>query len=244
MKLSAHQTAALLIIGNEILSGRTREANAWLAARRLFARGCKLKEIAIVPDERNAIIGALNRLRTAFDAVITSGGIGPTHDDITMECVAAAFDAPLLEHEATLALMRAHYGEDRLNPGRRRMARLPAGAHPIVCARSIAPGAHIGNVYVLAGVPEIFASQLDAVVDEFGGRGFMRKEIEVRLPESRFAAALADIQRQFPDVEIGSYPQHCGDRPQGKICLSAQDEARLAQACDAVRVMLERISPS
>ena len=238
MSPRTHQTAALLIIGNEILSGRTRDANGWRAATRLFERGCRLGEIAVVPDEAERIVAALERLRTDFDAVITSGGIGPTHDDITMECVARAFGVPLLEHAETLAVMREHYGEEGLNPGRRRMARLPRGARPIICERSIAPGAHIGNVYVLAGVPEIFASQLEAILPEFGGEGFLRREIEVSLPESAFARPLGRLQSRFPDVEIGSYPSRCGDRPCGKICLSSRDAARLDAAEAEVREML------
>jgi len=234
-----HRTAAVLVIGNEVLSGRTREANAWLVARRLFARGCRLREITVVPDERDAIISAVNRLRAACDAVITSGGIGPTHDDITMQSIADAFGVPLADHAATLAAMVRHYGAAHLNDGRRRMARLPAGATPILCEKSLAPGAHIGNVYVLAGVPEIFASQLETILSGFGGRPFLRRQLDVDLPESSFASALDDIQRHFPSVEIGSYPQRCGGRPRGKICLSSQDAGQLKAAVAAVSEMLK-----
>jgi len=237
----AHQTVAMLVIGNEILSGRTREANAHLAARKMFARGCRMGEIAIVPDRRANIVNALNRLRHGFDALITSGGIGPTHDDITMQCVADAFGVPLLEHDQTLTLMREYYGAEGLNEGRRRMARLPRGAKPIICDKSIAPGAHIGNVYVLAGVPNIFASQLEAILPEFGGRPFMREEIEVHLPESRFAAALTALQKRFAQVEIGSYPGRCGPEPCGKICLSSQDADALRRAKHAVEAMLQQL---
>lgn len=231
----------MLVIGNEVLSGRTREANAWLAAQRLFERGCKLREIAVVPDEAAAIVNGLNRLRNCFDAVITSGGIGPTHDDITMEAVADAFGVALLEHADTLAAMRRFYGEGQVNPGRRRMARLPDSARPIICEKSIAPGAHIGNVYVLAGVPDIFASQLDVILEDFGSRPYRRREIEVQLPESAFAKALGDIQQQYPEVEIGSYPHRCGPNSYGKICLSSQDEAALGLALNAVEAMLRDI---
>ncbi len=232
-----HATAAILVIGNEVLSGRTREANAWLAARRFFTRGCKLREIVVAPDEREAIIGALNRLRGAFDAVVTSGGIGPTHDDITMECVAEAFGVPLVEHADTIAAMQARFGKD-FNAGRRRMARLPEGARPVLSPKTIAPGAHIGNVYVLAGVPDIFASQIEEILPDFGDKPFHRLEIEVRLPESRFAAALGELQQAFDDVEIGSYPGRCGPDPFGKICLSGADPDRLDEAARRVREML------
>jgi len=237
--MSKHQTAAMLIIGNEILSGRTRETNGWLTAQQLFDRGCKLAEIAIVPDIQHTIIESLNRLRDSYDAVITSGGIGPTHDDITMAAVSEAFSVTLTEHPATLAAMGRHYGVGNLNPGRRRMAMLPRNAEPIVSEKSIAPGAHIGNVYVLAGVPNIFASQLNTILPEFGGDPWQRREIEVDLPESSFASALALMQDDFSDVEIGSYPSQWGAKPQGKICLSSQNEVRLKEAEERVCAMLE-----
>jgi len=233
-----HQTAAILVIGNEILSGRTREANAHLAAQKLFERGCKLSEIAVVPDIDSSIINTLNRLRSSFDAVITSGGIGPTHDDITMECIARAFDVPLIEHRYIVQAMTEYYGADGLNDGRRRMSRVPQGAHLIRCEKSIAPGGRIGNVYVLAGVPGIFASQLEEILDDFGGKAFKRVEVEVCLPESSYAAALNRIQADFPEVEIGSYPGTFGQRPCGKICMNSQQPEALLKARQAVEAML------
>ncbi|TLS73670.1 competence/damage-inducible protein A [Mariprofundus erugo] len=236
-----HQTAAILVIGNEVLSGRTREANAWLAAQNMFACGCRLCEIAVVPDQHDAIVSTLNRLRNSFDAVITSGGIGPTHDDITMEAVADAFAVPLIEHRFIVEAMTARYGADGMNDGRRRMTRVPQGSCLIRCEKTIAPGAHIGNVYVLAGVPDIFASQLDAIIHDFGDRPFHRREIEVKLPESLFAAPLEAIQQQFDDVEIGSYPGRCGPDPCGKICLSSQNPDRLQQAFEQVSSMIDTL---
>lgn len=235
----AYQTAAVLVIGNEVLSGRTREANAWFAAQKFFDSGCKLKEVAVVPDELPVIVETLNRLRNSFDAVITSGGIGPTHDDITMDAVAEAFGVPLLEHEETLALMRERYGDKNMNDGRRRMARLPQGAEPILCDCSICPGAHIDNVYVLAGVPYIFESQLLTLLDRFGDTPFIRREIVADMPESVFAKALTAIQADHRDVEIGSYPTMCGKKPSGKICLSGQDAEKIDAAESAVLKMLE-----
>lgn len=235
-----HQTVAILIIGNEILSGRTREANAYLAAQKMFERGCKVNEIAIVPDIKNDIIQTLNRLRHRYDAVITSGGIGPTHDDITMDAIAESFGVTLLEHQGTIAKLHDYYG-NAINAGRRRMARLPENAKPIICEKSFMPGAHIGNVYVLAGVPEIFDSQLTTFLNDFGGNPYIRHEIEVNIPESLFAKALTDIQEQCPDVEIGSYPKLCGKEACGKICLSAQDETLLYYAQGLVTSMLHSI---
>ncbi len=236
-----HLTAAILVIGNEVLSGRTREANAYLAAQEMFARGCKLAEIAIIPDEHDSIVQTLNRLRAAYDAVITSGGIGPTHDDITMQAVADAFGVGVIEHKFIVKAMVDYYGEDGMNDGRMRMTRVPAGSTLIRCEKTIAPGIRIDNVYVLAGVPDIFASQLASILDDFGDTPYQRHEIEVHLAESQFAAALTAIQQQFDDVEIGSYPAHCGPNPDGKICLSSQHPAHLQQAIEQVEAMLRQL---
>jgi len=241
--MSKHETAAILVIGNEVLSGRTREANAYLAAQQLFERGCKLAEIAVIPDVDEAIVSTLNRLRHQFDAVITSGGIGPTHDDITMESVARAFDVELIEHRFIVQAMQEYYGEEGLNDGRRRMTRVPATARLIRCEKTIAPGVQVDNVYVLAGVPDIFASQLDSILDDFGSVPYQRQEIEVALPESLFAAELTTIQDHYNDVEIGSYPGRCGPNPCGKICLSSQNPERLQQAVAKVESMLEHWQP-
>jgi molybdenum cofactor synthesis domain-containing protein len=237
-----HQTAAILVIGNEVLSGRTREANAWLAAQRLFDLGCRLEEITVVPDRLDAIADALNRLRRRYEAVITSGGIGPTHDDLTMEAVAAAFGVPLVEDAAIVRIMQDRFGPEGLNESRRRMALMPQGTQLIRCDKTIAPGAHLDNVYVLAGVPEIFASQLEAILPEFGGAPYIRREIEVPLRESLFAQALEAIQKQFADVEIGSYPSHFTHPASGKICLSGRDATRLEAAESAVRAMLSALT--
>ncbi|MDQ6958683.1 MAG: molybdopterin-binding protein [Mariprofundaceae bacterium] len=240
--MDKHQSAAMLIIGNEILSGRTRDANGWLTAQKLFDCGCRLAEIAIVPDIQHTIVESLNRLRNGYDAVITSGGIGPTHDDITMSAVADAFGVKLIEHRYIMQAMNEYYGKDGMNEGRRRMSRVPEGARLIRCEKTIAPGAHIGNVYMLAGVPDIFTSQLDAILPDFGGTPWQRREIEVALPESSFANMLSRIQAEFPEVEIGSYPSQCGQRPQGKICLSSQNPAQINEVENRVRMMLETLA--
>lgn len=241
--MSTHRTAAILVIGNEVLSGRTREANAYFAAQKLFDRGCKLSEIAVVPDEREAIVSTLNRLRQRYDAVITSGGIGPTHDDITMDSVAAAFDVELIEHKFIVRAMTDRYGEEGMNEGRRRMTRVPKGSRLIRCEKTIAPGARVGNVYILAGVPYIFESQLESVLSDFGDgeHPFIRREIEVELRESVFAGSLEEIQAHYDRVEIGSYPRMCGNKPCGKICLSSQDPDALESAFTEVEAMLERL---
>jgi len=239
-----HHSAAILVIGNEILSGRTHEKNAHLAAQKLFTRGCKLKEISVIPDEGSRIIKAVKQLGRSYDAVITSGGIGPTHDDITMQSIATALDVSLVEYNEIIRLMQDAYGQDQLNPGRRRMASLPVGAKPIRCRNSIAPGAHIENIYILAGVPEIFASQLEIILPDFGDSPFYRREIKVSMAESIFSEALGRLQGEMPEVEIGSYPSHCGSTPRGKVCLSGNDNALLDRAEANVRAILARLEMS
>jgi len=235
-----HHTAAILVIGNEILSGRTHEKNAHLAAQKLFECGCRLGEILVVPDDESRIVEGIKRLISCYDAVITSGGIGPTHDDITMQSVAKAFDVELAEHQGVIGVMQDAYGQDNLNSGRRRMARVPRGSRLIRCKKSIAPGVRLNNVYVLAGVPDIFASQLETILPDFNGQPFLRREIEVSLPESLFASELSQLQQEFQEVEIGSYPSRCGNLPAGKICLSSKSPARL----DAAELVVKEIIAS
>ncbi|MDX8413805.1 MAG: molybdopterin-binding protein [Mariprofundales bacterium] len=232
-------TAAMVVIGNELLSGQTCEGNVHVVAKALFARGCRLREVAIIPDDHQTIVDTLHRLRSQVQAIITCGGIGPTHDDITMAAVSAALGVPILTHDSTLELMRLHYGEDQLNDGRRRMAQLPQGAVPIICPKSIAPGAAVDGVFVLAGVPAIFCSQLDAVLPQFGGATIHRHAIEFHGFESEFYLSLAQIQRDFPDVEIGSYPKLCQGNPWGNIVLTSCDQAALDRASQRVEVMLK-----
>jgi len=234
-------SAAMVVIGNELLSGRTREGNGHLVAQRLFERGCVLREVAIIPDDHAVIVATVRRLQQVADAVITSGGIGPTHDDITMEAIAAALNVALLEHSDTVQLMRDHYGEDQLNAGRRRMARLPAGATPIICAKSIAPGAALDGVFVLAGVPAIFDSQLETILPLFGGEKILRYEIPFHCFESSFYRQLAAIQQEFPHVEIGSYPKLCAGDPHGAIAISGRDARLVEQAKVAVETMLQAL---
>ncbi|MFQ5356143.1 MAG: competence/damage-inducible protein A [Mariprofundaceae bacterium] len=232
-----HHSAAILVIGNEILSGRTHEKNAHLAAQKFFECGCRLGEILVVPDIESRIVEGIKRLISCYGAVITSGGIGPTHDDITMQSVAKAFDVELAEHQGVIGVMQDAYGQEMLNSGRRRMARVPRGSKLIRCEKSIAPGVRLDNVYVLAGVPDIFASQLETILPNFGDQPFLRREIEVSLPESLFASELSQLQQQFPEVEIGSYPSRCGKRATGKICLSSKVEEHL----DAARLAVKKI---
>lgn len=204
---SGNPTAAILIIGNEILSGRTQDVNVQFIAQRLAALGIRLQEVRVVPDIAARIIGAVNELRAAYTMLFTTGGIGPTHDDITSECIAAAFGVPWELHEETDAEMKAHMGE-RYNEARQRMATMPRGAVPIRNEASIAPGFTIGNVHVMAGVPRIMQSMLKALEPQLprGEAIQMRAVHGMGVMEGGIAAGLSAIQDRFPQLDLGSYP--------------------------------------
>jgi molybdenum cofactor synthesis domain-containing protein len=201
-------TAAILIIGNEILSGRTQDINVQFLAKRLAARGITLSEVRVVPDIPNRIIDAVNTLRASYDMLFTTGGIGPTHDDITSECVAAAFGVPWEIHPETFETMEAYIGREKFNAARQRMATMPRGSVPIPNAVSMAPGFTIGNVHVMAGVPKIMQSMYDALEPSLpeGTPIAMRAVYGMGVMEGAIAAGLSAIQDRFANVDLGSYP--------------------------------------
>jgi molybdenum cofactor synthesis domain-containing protein len=201
-------TAAVLIIGNEILSGRTQDVNVNFLAKRLAARGISLQEVRVIPDVPDRIIRAVNELRAAYENVFTTGGIGPTHDDITSECVAAAFGVPWEAHAETFAAMEAYMPPGQFNAARQRMATMPRGAVPIPNAISMAPGFTIGNVHVMAGVPRIMQAMYDALEPSLpqGTPIAMRTVYGLGVMEGAIAAGLSAIQDRFANVDLGSYP--------------------------------------
>ena len=202
-------TAAILVIGDEILSGRTREGNAHYLAGELTRAGIDLREIRVVPDDHEGIAAAVNALRAAHDHLFTSGGIGPTHDDITADAVAAAFGVAIGVREDARALMAAHY-EARgveFNAARMRMARIPEGASLIENPVSIAPGFTIGNVHVMAGVPNVFQAMVASVLPTLtGGQPLLSQSLRLMRPEGAVAEALGALAAAHPGVSIGSYP--------------------------------------
>jgi len=199
-------TAALVVIGNEILSGRTRDANIQFFAASLGKIGVPLVEVRVVPDIESEIVDALNTMRTKVTYVFTTGGIGPTHDDITAASVAKAFNVSLVRHQPSADKMEQHYG-DKLNSARLKMADLPEGAEPIETRVTSAPGFLIGNVYVMAGVPIIAKAMFDTVAGSLSrGAPIQSRYVEAHMGEGDLADALTTIQSDFPDVDIGSYP--------------------------------------
>lgn len=206
---SRRWTAALLIIGDEILSGRTQDKNISQVAIWLNEQGIRLAEVRVVPDETGRIAEAVNALRAAHDYLFTTGGIGPTHDDITVDAIAAAFDVPVIVHPEARKILEDYY-RDRpggLTEARLRMARTPEGAELLRNPYSGAPGVKMGNVYILAGVPDIAASMLEALTGKLqGGRSVVSVTVGARAAESDVADLLRETEGAHPGVAIGSYP--------------------------------------
>ncbi len=202
-------TAAVLVIGDEILSGRTKDKNIGYIADHLTAIGIQLKEVRVVPDEEVEIVGAVNALRARYTYVFTTGGIGPTHDDITSDCIAKAFGVGIDVDPRALAIMKPHYEKRGLEmtPARLRMARLPFGSELVANSVSVAPGFRLGNVIVMAGIPNIMQVMLDAVTPQLKtGRKMLSSTIELLRPEGEIAEMFGAHQQEFPDVSMGSYP--------------------------------------
>ena len=224
-----------LIVGNEILSGRTREGNLAVLAEMLNARGARLAEARVVRDDSAAIVSALNQMRRAHDFVFTSGGIGPTHDDITTEAVAAALGVAAEEHPKALEKMRREYARRNLEltPARRRMALAPLGAAPLGAEVPGAPGYRAENVFVCAGVPWIFEKMAAAAVAQIpAGKPRQSRSIRVEAPEGFFAAALGEAQTRHPAVEIGSYPRDDGGILYCNIVFAGDDAERIGRAAE------------
>lgn len=202
-------TAAMLVIGDEILSGRTRDANMFYLAGELAQHGITLSEVRVVSDDEPSIIAAVNALRASHDHLFTSGGIGPTHDDITADAIARAFGAEITIREDARALLQAHYDRAGLefNAARQRMARIPAGAVLIDNPISTAPGFSLGNVHVMAGVPNIFQAMLASLLPTLtGGQPLLSQSLRVNRGEGDIATPFAALAADFPDLSMGSYP--------------------------------------
>ena len=232
-------SAVLIIIGNEVLSGRTRDANLQFIAARLVEIGIRLAEVRVIADKVEAIVAAVNQARAAHDFVITTGGIGPTHDDITSASVARAFGVALVRHPRALALLQSHYRDGNLNEARLKMADIPEGAHLIHNPVSAAPGFQMENVFVLAGVPSIMQAMFDGIRDRLsGGRKVASKTITAFITEGDLAGPLGRLQDDFPAVEMGSYPFFRTGRFGSSLVLRSTDGAELAAAAEALRAMI------
>lgn len=237
-------TAAVLVIGDEILSGRTQDQNSHYIAKYLADIGVDLREIRVVPDVEAEIVAAVNALRARYAYVFTTGGIGPTHDDITADAIARAFGVGIEEDPRAIDMLLERIRPDQLNEARRRMARIPLGADLIENNVSKAPGFMIGNVIVMAGVPMIMRTMLDAAAPRLrtGARVLVETIEADAIPEGRYAKDLAALAARFPEVSIGSYPQFSSAGVRNQIVLRARDASKLGAAAAATREMISRLT--
>lgn len=238
----ANPTAAMLVIGDEILSGRTRDANMHYLAGELTGHGIDLKEVRVVADDGDAIVAAVQSLSRRFDHVFTSGGIGPTHDDITADCMARAFGRRIDIRDDARALLEAHYqrtGLD-LNAARLRMARIPDGADLIDNPVSVAPGFTIANVHVMAGVPAIFQAMVASVLPTLtGGAPLLSQTLRVNRGEGDIAALLARIAAEYDDLSVGCYPFQVNGVFGANVVVRGADGARVEEAVTRLAAELD-----
>jgi molybdenum cofactor synthesis domain-containing protein len=245
MKTDNTVTAAMLAIGDELLSGRTKDKNIGHLADMLTLAGIDLREVRIVGDEQDDIVAALNALRSRYDYVFTSGGIGPTHDDITADAIGAAFELPVIHDEKAMQLLAAMYERRGIefNEARKRMARMPEGSQHIDNPISTAPGFVIGNVHVMAGVPNIFQAMLDNVLPTLRtGAKMLSRTVKCPYGEGDIGAPLAAVQKAHPETVIGSYPKFDGTSFTTDLVIRAREESALDAAEAAVRAMLDDVS--
>ncbi|MEW7006731.1 competence/damage-inducible protein A [Lentilitoribacter sp. EG35] len=238
-------SASALAIGDELLSGRTRDKNIGHLAVTLTSIGVTLREVRIVQDDERAIVEALNDLRSKYDYVFTSGGIGPTHDDITADSISKAFDLPCIYEDKAMELLSAHYKQRGLEftAARQRMARMPEGAVHIHNPVSVAPGFHIKNVYVMAGVPKVFEAMLSNVIPALKtGTILLSDSIISFHGEGDIGTPLGDIQNDNPDISIGSYPKFTQDGGySSEIVVRGLDNEKIAKAILEIKAMLNSL---
>lgn len=237
-----NKTAALIIIGNEILSGRTQDKNAQFLAKELGLIGVTFSEIRVVPDKENEIIFAVNELKKKYDYIFTTGGIGPTHDDITSSSVAKAFGKKLMRNVEAVNLLKSHYKPEDLNEARLKMADIPEGATLIENPVSKAPGFILENVFVMAGVPSIMQAMFAGVKHLLKtGAPVKSKTISTNLTEGLIAKGLTEIQNGFSDVEIGSYPYFKDGKIGVSLVARGLDDEKITIASKKIEEMLKSL---
>ena len=241
MSTHTNPTACLVVIGNEVLSGRTQDANIKFLATRLGEIGIPLREVRVIPDIAETIVTTVNEVRARYDHVFTTGGIGPTHDDITSECIAAAFGVPWEVHPEAWARMERHYKPGEFNAARQRMATMPRGSDLIDNALSIAPGFTIGNVHVMAGVPRVMQSMFDWLAPHLAGGPpiAMRAVHAIGLAEGTIAAGLEAIQNEYPAIDLGSYPFYRSNGSGVALVAKGNDPAALEAAIAKVAALID-----
>jgi molybdenum cofactor synthesis domain-containing protein len=237
-------TAGLLVIGDEILSGRTKDKNIGFTADYLTAIGIDLKEVRVVPDDEPEIVAALNVMRARYTYVFTTGGIGPTHDDITADAVAKAFGVSIDYHPRAVEILRERLAQTGgvMNEARMRMTRMPAGAELVHNKISAAPGFRIGNVIVMAGIPSVMQAMLEDVAPQLKtGAKMLSDTVRADCREGDIGTELGAIAKAHPDVLIGSYPFMDDRGANAHVVIRARDPQKLAEVKGAVEAMLERV---
>jgi len=224
-------TAGVIIIGNEILSGRTQDANLSFIAKKLNQRGILVKEARVIPDSEDVIADTVYHFHKTYSYVFTTGGIGPTHDDITAASVAKAFGREVEFNSQAVEILKQRYSQEDLTPGRKNMARMPKGAKLVANPVTQAPGFQIENVYVLAGIPEVMYGMLDSILPHLNsGQSIYSRAVRCSKPEGEVAEGLGVIQQQYQDIDIGSYPYWKADQFGVIVVLRGTNEARLTDA--------------
>lgn len=244
LSMTGSKRASIIIIGDEILSGRTQDTNVQTIATTLAPKGIAICEVRVIPDVIDTIVATVNTLRASHDYVFTTGGIGPTHDDKTAEAVAAAFGVKLERHPEAWRILAAHYGdESALTPARAKMADIPVGASLIHNPVSSAPGFRIENVFVMAGVPKIMQGMLEFVVPQLeGGDVIHARSVTAELPESVLADGIAAIEKTYAGISVGSYPKFTpGMKPSTAIVLRGHDVGMVEAAQKEVASLMERL---
>ena len=233
-------TASVVIIGNEILSGRTQDTNLAHIALQLNEWGVRVREARVVPDVLDVVVDAVNEARAAFDYVFTTGGIGPTHDDITVDCIAAAFGVPVVVSEEISAVIRRRPAPPHVMESRMRMARVPQGAVLVANPTGGPQGFRMENVFVMAGIPAVMQAMLSTLEDELEGGAVVRsRSVTAHLGESEIADGLEEIQERYPDIDLGSYPFYRDNVYGTTLVMRGADEAALERMLAEVRGIIE-----
>jgi molybdenum cofactor synthesis domain-containing protein len=235
-------SACVLIIGNEILSGRTQDANLAFLAAGLNEAGVRLREARVIADDRDAIVAAVNEVRAKYDYVFTTGGIGPTHDDITAGCIAEAFGVRLTLHPDAKRILESHYPPGAINEARLRMAHMPEGSVLLLNPISRAPGFRISNVYVMAGVPQVMQATFSELQHRLrGGAKVLSRSVSCGLGEGTIAKDLAALQERYADLEIGSYPYFRRSDFGVTLVVRGTDRERIVAAVEELKVLIRNL---
>lgn len=235
-------TACLIIIGNEILSGRTRDKNLAHIAIRLNDVGVQLREVRVIPDVEATIVDTVNAVRTQYNYIFTTGGIGPTHDDITTASIAKAFGVAVYRHPEAVAMLKSYIPADKLNEARLKMADVPVGGELVPNPVSAAPGFRMENVFVMAGIPNIMQAMLEAILPLLeGGDPVQSVSVTTNLPEGTIADGLTDIQNRYPDIDVGSYPRFVDGKGITTLVFRSPDTAQIRKAADELVTLVQSL---